>query len=153
MPSTWRTVPPRGGRWVTPAAPLPRLPPLPPGACNGTGENNPADTTPGATSGTTSGTGACPDDGGLSFPSYSPKQMRVAYGIESLCQKGDTGRGQTVIVIESFGSPTLQQDVDTFSQRFNLPRVPLDIRAPLGTKVFDYSNSEMTGWAVETSLD
>jgi subtilase family serine protease len=108
---------------------------------------------PGPTASATPGSSACPDDGGLSFPQYSPKQMRIAYGVEALCQKGYTGKGQTVIVIESFGSPTLQQDVDTFSQRFNLPHVTLDIRAPLGTKPFDYSDSEMTGWAVETSLD
>ncbi len=95
----------------------------------------------------------CPDDGGLSFPAYSPMQMRVAYGVESLCKQGDTGQGQTVVVIESFGSPTLQQDVDTYSKRFKLPQLTLNIRAPLGSKPFNYADSEMSGWAVETTLD
>jgi subtilase family serine protease len=108
---------------------------------------------PRTTATATPGSSACPDDAGLSFPQYSPKQMRVAYGVESLCQQGYTGKGQTVIVIDSYGSPTLQQDIDTFSQRFNLPHVKLDIRAPLGTKPFDYSDSEMTRWAGETTLD
>jgi subtilase family serine protease len=95
----------------------------------------------------------CPADGGLSAPAYSPTQMRQAYGLESLCQQGTMGQGQTVVVIDSFGSPTLQQDLNTFSQRFKLPQLTLDIRAPLGSKPFDYSDSEMTGWATETTLD
>src|SRR5690242_8504412 len=41
----------------------------------------------------------------------TPHALRVAYGIESLVQKGFTGKGQTIIDLVSFGSPTLQQDV------------------------------------------
>ncbi len=149
MPMILRNVSAPARRWLSVAAALLLLVPLALSACNVTVADNPADTTPGASSGTS----ACPDDAGLSFPAYSPKQMRVSYGVEALCQKGDTGKGQTVIVIESFGSPTLQQDIDTFSQRFNLPHVTLDIRAPLGTTRFDYSDSDMTGWALETTLD
>ncbi|MGZ3715594.1 MAG: S53 family peptidase, partial [Ktedonobacterales bacterium] len=75
------------------------------------------------------------------------------YGVTSLNERGITGKGQTVVVIVSYGSPTLQRDLDEFSQRFNLPRVTVDIRAPIGEVPFDPSNSEMTGWAGETSLD
>jgi subtilase family serine protease len=153
MPTSLRNVSPSARRWLSITVALLLLVTLALSACNVTVTDNPADVTPGATSGTTPGSSACPDDAGLSFPAYSPKQMRIAYGVEALCQKGDTGKGQTVIVIESFGSPTLQQDIDTFSQRFNLPHVTLDIRAPLGPTHFDYSNSDMTGWAVETALD
>lgn len=84
---------------------------------------------------------------------YTPQQIRAAYGVESLIDHGITGKGQTVIVIVSYGSPTLQHDLDEFSQRFNLPHVTVDIRAPIGEVPFDSSDSEMTGWANETSLD
>lgn len=84
---------------------------------------------------------------------YSPQEMRDAYGITSLIQKGYTGKGQTVAVIESFGDPTLQSDVAKFDQAFCLPAANITVMSPLGTKPFDPSNNDMTGWAGETSLD
>jgi len=84
---------------------------------------------------------------------FTPQQIRAAYGVTSLIERGITGKGQTVVVIVSYGSPTLQRDLDEFSQRFNLPHVTVDIRAPIGEVPFDPSDSEMTGWAGETSLD
>ena len=41
---------------------------------------------------------------------YTPHQFQVAYGVEPLLQKGYTGKGQTVIDLVSFGSPTLKQE-------------------------------------------
>jgi subtilase family serine protease len=64
-----------------------------------------------------------------------------------------TGKGQTVVIIDSFGSPTLQQDLDVFSDKFNLPKTTVKVLAPLGTKPFDSIDDDMTGWAVETTLD
>ncbi len=102
------------------------------------------------------GTGVCPGESsssGFGGRAYTPQDLRVAYGVEPLCQRGFTGMGQTAIVIVSFGSPTLQRDLDVFSQRFSLPRLALDIRAPLGAKPFDPTSTDMVGWAAETSLD
>src|SRR3982751_1732039 len=55
----------------------------------------------------------------------TPQSLRLAYGIDPLIQQGFTGKGQTVIDIVSFGSPTLQQDMDVFDQTFNLPPIKL----------------------------
>jgi len=57
--------------------------------------------------------------------------MRVAYGIDSLIQKGFTGKGQTIVDITSFDSPALQQDMKVFDQTFNLPPVDLQVISPL----------------------
>jgi hypothetical protein len=105
-------------------------------------------TTGGATSDT-------PDDNGsgMGVNVYSPYQMRVAYGVESLYKKGMSGKGQTVVIIDSFGSPTLQKDLDVFSDKFNLPKTTVKVLTPLGTKPFDSNDDDMTGWAVETTLD
>src|SRR5450759_872296 len=84
---------------------------------------------------------------------YTPHQFRVVYGAEALTEKGFTGKGQTVVDIVSFGSPTLQQDMDAFDQQFGLPAIKLQIINPLGTKTFDPSNKDMAGWAGETTLD
>jgi subtilase family serine protease len=84
---------------------------------------------------------------------FTPHQFRVAYGVESLIEHGFTGKGQTVVDIVSFGSPTLQEDMNAFDQQFGLPPITLQIFAPLGTKTFDPTSKDMQGWAGETTLD
>lgn len=84
---------------------------------------------------------------------YTPQQIRDAYGVTPLLQRGITGKGQTVVLIESFGDPTIQEDIDAYSQRFNLPPITVQVLAPLGTAPFDPSSDDMSGWAGETALD
>jgi subtilase family serine protease len=84
---------------------------------------------------------------------FTPQQFRDAYGVTPLLNAGFTGKGQTVVVIESYGSPTLQSDMDAFDQQYGLPPITLQILSPLGTKPFDANNQDMNGWASETSLD
>ena len=84
---------------------------------------------------------------------YSPQQLRAAYGVNSLLAAGSTGAGQTVVVIESFGSPTLQRDLDSYDQQFGLPPLTVRVIAPLGTVSFNPGNADMAGWAGETDLD
>ncbi|HLY31289.1 MAG TPA: hypothetical protein VKQ36_09685, partial [Ktedonobacterales bacterium] len=84
---------------------------------------------------------------------YTPEQIRDAYGVTPLINRGLTGKGQTVVLIESYGSPTIQQDLNTFDQQFGLPPLTVKVLSPLGTVPFDSSNTEMTGWQGETSLD
>src|SRR5262245_29500005 len=55
----------------------------------------------------------------------TPHAVRVAYGMESLIEHGMTGKGETIIDIVSFGSPTLQQDMDVFNKQFGLPPIHL----------------------------
>jgi subtilase family serine protease len=85
--------------------------------------------------------------------SYTPQQLRDAYGVTSLYNQGDTGKGQTVVVIDSFGSPTLQQDVDAFDQKYSLPSITIQVLAPVGSVPFDPNNQDMLGWAGETTED
>ncbi len=81
------------------------------------------------------------------------EQFRKAYGIDSLIKQGITGKGQTIIDIVSYGSPTLQQDVANFDRHFALPAANIQVISPLGTVPFDPTNGDMTGWAGETELD
>ncbi len=106
--------------------------------------------TPGATSGTTD---TAPDVGCFSCSVYTPQQMRAAYGLTSLYDSGKRGDGQSIVIIDSYGSPTLQHDLAVFDQQFGLPDVQLQVLTPLGTVPFDPNNSEMTGWQGETTLD
>lgn len=84
---------------------------------------------------------------------YTPYTLRVAYGIETLIEQGFTGKGQTVVDVVAFGSPTLQRDIDVFDQWFGLPAVKIQVISPLGTVPFDPHDKNMVGWASETELD
>ncbi|HTK09014.1 MAG TPA: S53 family peptidase [Ktedonobacteraceae bacterium] len=87
-------------------------------------------------------------------PCYSPQEMRTIYGLNPLLNAGYDGAGQTIVIIDSFGSPTLAHDLYAFDQGYGLPDPPsLQIYAPLGSVPFDSSNSDQTGWAFETTLD
>jgi subtilase family serine protease len=83
----------------------------------------------------------------------TPHSLRVAYGMESLIEQGLTGKGPTVIDIVSYGSPTLQQDINVFDQQFGLPPITIQVLAPIGSVQFDPTNNDMLGWAEETTLD
>lgn len=84
---------------------------------------------------------------------YTPQVFRAAYSVDKLIQQGFTGKGQTVVDIVSFGSPTLQQDMDVYDKQFGLPPVNLQIIAPLtNVKPYDPHN-DRSGWAGETTLD
>jgi subtilase family serine protease len=83
----------------------------------------------------------------------TPFDMRVAYSVQSLIERGYTGKGQTIVDIVSYGSPTLQQDMDVFDKQFGLPPITIKVLSPLGTVPFDPTVKDMPGWAEETTLD
>ena len=72
-----------------------------------------------------------------------------------LYRQGLTGKGKTILIVDSFGSPTIQNDLQVFDQSFGLPDPPsLNVIQPAGAvPPFDPKNYDMTGWAEETSLD
>jgi subtilase family serine protease len=87
-------------------------------------------------------------------PCYSPQEIQKAYGLTSILNAGYTGAGQTIIIIDSFGSPTIEQDLKTFDAGYGLPDPPsFKVLAPLGTVPFDPTNSDQVGWASEATLD
>jgi subtilase family serine protease len=88
------------------------------------------------------------------FPCYSPQLIRKAYGVTPVLNSGFTGKGQSIVIIDSFGSPTIRQDLKVFDQGYGLPDPPsFKILAPLGTIQFNPNNPDMVGWAFETTLD
>ncbi len=83
---------------------------------------------------------------------FTPQAFRQAYGVDKLIQQGITGKGQTIVDIVSFGSPTLQKDMQVYDKQFGLPAVDLKIISPLHEPVSD-PNHDRAGWAEETTLD
>jgi subtilase family serine protease len=85
---------------------------------------------------------------------YQPGQLQQGYNLRRLYREGVTGRGQTIIIVDSFGSPSLQRDVRAFDKAWRLPAPPsLKVIQPAG-KVPPYRpTSNREGWAGETDLD
>ncbi|HEX6778979.1 MAG TPA: S53 family peptidase [Ktedonobacterales bacterium] len=82
----------------------------------------------------------------------SPEQVQTFYNLNSLYNKGYTGRGQTIVIIDSFGSPTIQRDLKVFDQTFGLPDPPsFKVLAPLGA--INFNDPQASGWAGEATLD
>lgn len=84
---------------------------------------------------------------------YSPSFIRSAYNFPSNLD----GSGQTIVIVDAFGSPTIQNDLAVFDQRFSIPAPPsFTIFCGNGTcPVFDPTDfrHDEVGWAFETSLD
>ncbi len=77
--------------------------------------------------------------------------MRALYGVDTLINAGTTGKGRTIAIIVSYGSPTIVQDLHAFDAAFDLPDPVLTVAAPLGEA--QPTTPEARGWLVETSLD
>jgi subtilase family serine protease len=88
-------------------------------------------------------------------PCYSPQEMRTAYGLDGLLHAGMVGAGETIVIIDAYGSPTIAADLKAFDAGYGLPDPPsFRILAPLGTVPFDPSTyPDQPGWAGETTLD
>lgn len=86
---------------------------------------------------------------------YQPRQIQNAYNLPELYAQGEEGQGQTIVIVDSFGSPTAEHDLAKFDKIFKLPEPPsFQIIQPAGVvRPFEKDNVEMAGWAFETDLD
>ncbi len=78
---------------------------------------------------------------------YEPEAMQTAYGLNPVYQSGLDGSGQTVVIVDAYGSPTAADDIAEFSSTFGLPVANFAKYDPQGPP--DYN----AGWAGETTLD
>ncbi len=89
----------------------------------------------------------------------TPAQVNKAYGLDQLLTGKfssvfgdpnggiDLGTNQTITIIGAFRAPTLQADLDLFSDTFALPRTTLEIVNAQGVPAIN------AGWAAELALD
>ena len=85
---------------------------------------------------------------------YSPLQLQTAYDLKPLFKNGIDGAGQTIVIVDAYGSPTIQTDLDTFDAAFGIPDPPsLTVIQPAGAVPPYVENANREGWAGETDLD
>ena len=97
---------------------------------------------------------------------YGPSDMAAEYNFNGAYAKGYTGKGQTIVIFDSYGSPTIRQDLATFDKAYGIPNPPsFKIYYPEGKPVLNYQGlpspvnynnkavATEVGWAYETTLD
>ena len=103
---------------------------------------------------------------GSGFLYNTVAELRAAYDLNPLYQSGYDGSGQTVVIVDAYGSPTIYEDLLNFivwqnSRGANLPwttkedvQSHLHIYYPTGKPTFSPRNShDQIGWGIETTLD
>jgi subtilase family serine protease len=87
---------------------------------------------------------------------YAGHQLQGAYGMKQAIAGGNDGRGVTVGVIDAYASPTIESDVETYSQRHGLPSIKghfTQVVAPGTYNRAANSRQDPAGWAGEETLD
>lgn len=90
----------------------------------------------------------------LGYPCYSPEQMQQAFGLTSLYKSGYSGRGQTIVILGTGKTTTLQQDLHQFDVAWGLPDPPsFKILKPKGEPIPYTCSDNYDGLQAENTLD
>ncbi|HEV2139272.1 MAG TPA: protease pro-enzyme activation domain-containing protein [Nitrososphaerales archaeon] len=81
---------------------------------------------------------------------FSAKQLQPVYNATSLLSRGFDGTGQTIGLLDFFGSPTIASDLRLFDKTFGFPDAKLNV-IPVGP--YDPNLGVNVGWSTEVSLD
>ncbi|HEV2729165.1 MAG TPA: S53 family peptidase [Terriglobales bacterium] len=88
---------------------------------------------------------------------YDANEMQTAYRLKPLYNAGLNGAGQTIVIVDAFGSNTIRSDANLFSSLNHLPALTfknLHIFRPNGTATCTATNGCIAGnWQFETTLD
>jgi subtilase family serine protease len=103
---------------------------------------------------------------------FTPQSMRSAYNLAPLYGQNEDGRGQTIAIIDSYGSDTMAHDLHVFDHAFNLQPMcgeegvtcasgmptfsQLDLQGSPATKPQGGQGTGLenkTAWAIEVVLD
>jgi subtilase family serine protease len=110
-------------------------------------------------------TGFCETNYGIAC--YQPAQLQRAYDLAPLFSEGISGQGETIVIVDAFGSPSIASDLAAFDSETGLPAPPsFQVITPEGpittnpttcTSTYNSTGpdtcSDYYGWTDETSLD
>ncbi len=83
---------------------------------------------------------------------YTPSFIRTAYNFPT----NNNGSGQTILIVDAYGSPTIQNDLNTFDSAYHITGTgTFTILCPNGCPPFNPGDKlhNVVSWAIETSLD
>jgi subtilase family serine protease len=110
-------------------------------------------------------TAECEADFGIAC--YQPFQLQRAYDLAPLFSRGIEGQGETIVIVDAFGSPSIACDLQAFdaqegppnppSFRVITPEGPITTNPSNCTSVYSPTSPDLCsgyyGWTDETSLD
>jgi hypothetical protein len=82
---------------------------------------------------------------------YSPSEIRNAYNATSLLNSGYNGSGVTISIVDAYGDPYIQGELNNFSATFGIP--PTTVRVACVDGPCNYAEGISTGWNREIALD
>ncbi|HME18496.1 MAG TPA: hypothetical protein VKF15_02025, partial [Nitrososphaerales archaeon] len=82
---------------------------------------------------------------------YSPNEIRSAYNVTSLLTSGYDGTGMTISIVDAFGDPYIQSELNSFSSAFGIPSTKVNVICVDGPCYYYLGVS--TGWNGEIALD
>src|SRR6266478_2241222 len=74
--------------------------------------------------------------------SYTPAQIRHAYGFDQLAA---SGANQKIAIVDAYGNAHIQSDLNTFCSQFGI--------SPTTVQILGNNTGSDAGWALETALD
>jgi subtilase family serine protease len=89
------------------------------------------------------------------IPDYTPAQLQAQYGLPTAYKAGLDGTGQTIVLLEAYGYPTIEADANAFCKLTGLPSFTssnFKIIYPQGPPVSPNAGV-LAGWDVEIALD
>ena len=83
---------------------------------------------------------------------YSPSHLKDAYDFPK-GKSAPSGVGQTIVIVEAYGSDTIAQDLAQFDAENGLPGPPSFTTVDQQTPMTDEGSGDVDHWKIETSLD
>ena len=99
---------------------------------------------------------------GLYLHCYTPQEIQSAYNFGPAYGdaggESHAGAGQTIVIFDAFGDPTVRSDLQSFDTTFGLPAAHLNIICPMGCPKLDMKgdtalSQDEVGWTFEIALD
>ena len=94
-------------------------------------------------------------DAQIGIACYSPRQFQKAYNLGPLYKQGLNGKGETIVIVDSYGFQGIGQELNDFdkSSACRRHRTSGSFSRRPDPAVQPDQAPEMVGWAQETSLD
>ena len=81
---------------------------------------------------------------------FNAKELAPVYNASYYYEHGEDGAGETIGLLDFYGSPTIASDLSKFDSTFGFPDAALNV-IPVGP--YDPSLGAAVGWSTEVSLD
>ncbi|BBL46716.1 S53 family peptidase [Metallosphaera sedula] len=87
----------------------------------------------------------------VAFSQVTPSQLRYAYNVTPLLHKGINGTNVTIGIVDFYGDPYIQQQLQEFDSNYNISNPPFFKVESIGA--YNPNDGISSGWALEISLD